>query len=225
MHTGTEGGLNMKKTLVLMGILGLVAATVFAFQNEKLRTQVATTVADAVSPVREIVVPPGTPITVRLENRVGTGTSRVGDPFRAKVAESVWVGDQVVIPGGAEITGHVAQVQSAGHVSGHGELQLAFDELTIGSDHYALSSRSETYQTKSSAKRSAALIGGGAVLGGVIGGATGHSGGSAAKGAVIGGLAGTAASMASPRPELTFEPDAALRFRLDHEIRVRVRPA
>jgi hypothetical protein len=164
-------------------------------------------------------------ITVRLENRVGTALSRVGDPLRATVTESVWLDDQVVIPGGSEITGHVAQVQPAGHVSGHGRLQLAYDQLTIGSERYALNSRSETYATGSSAKRSAALIGGGAVIGGVIGGATGHSGGDAAKGAVIGGLAGTAASMASPRPELLLEPQTQLRFRLDQDVRVRVRPA
>jgi hypothetical protein len=218
----------MRKALVLViGLLG-VAAIAFAVQkrqNPRALEQVADAVASVVTPGREVLVPEGAAITVRLEDPLGTNTSRVNDSFRTTVAEPVTAEGQVVIPTGSEVSGHVILARSAGHISGSGELQLEFDQLMIGSDEYHFRARSMMYESKSGARRSTALIGGAAVLGGLIGGATGHSGGGAVKGALIGGAAGTAASMASPRPELVFEPGTLLRFRLDRGLKVRARPA
>ena len=213
-----------RATTVLVVTLGLAAATVFAFQNRGVRHAVSATVA-SVTPAREITVPRGTMITVRLEDRLGTSASRAGDPFMAMVESPVSVGDDVVIPSGAEVAGNVLVAEPAGHISGHGRLQLRYASLRIGDEHYPLDSRSLMYESASSARRSTGLIGGGAVLGGLIGGIAGGSGGSAVKGAVVGGAAGTAASAMSPAPQLLFEPGTLLRFALDQDVAIRVRPA
>ena len=211
----------MKKILIPVIALAVAAATVFALQSPGVRERVAS----IVTPAREVIVPEGTTITVRLDDRVSTNASHANDPFHATVAEPVRSGDDVVIPGGSEVSGHVIYAEPAGHIKGRGELQLALDRVEIGPRGYDLDARSKVYASRSAAKRSAGLIGGGAVLGGLVGGMTGHSGGSAVKGAVIGGAAGTAASMASGRPELAFGPGALLSFRLDREVRLRVRAA
>ena len=91
-----------------------------------------TTRSTAVDPDSDIVhpapLPPGTIgqgtlIRVRLLNGVSSSLSAKGEPFRSRVATDVLQDGQVVIPAGAEISGHVAEV-STGHLGGHGSILL-----------------------------------------------------------------------------------------------------
>jgi hypothetical protein len=217
--------LRKPRIVALAAALALAAGAVYAYQNPAVRVSLGQAVAAAVHAERTVVVPQGTLVTLQLEGQVGTGTSRVGESFDATVAEDARMGGDTVIPRGAEVRGHVIVAEPAGHISGHGRLQLGFDELTIGNDRYALDTHSRMYESASRARHSTEMIGGGALLGGLVGGLAGHSAGSALGGAVVGGAAGTAVSMASHRPDLVFAPGALLRIRLGHDLRVRVRPA
>lgn len=211
--------------VVVAGAVAVIAVAGFAVQNGELRRNVSEAVTAAVTPEKRIVVPEGTSITVRLAHELSTSDSRVGDTFGATVAEPVTVGDEVVIPAGADISGRVIVAEQPGRVKGRGHLQLRYEVLAIGDDRYELDTRSVMYESPSSAGRDAALIGGGAVAGGIVGGATGGSAGSAVKGGLIGGAAGTAAALATRGPQLVFRTGALLRFRLDRELQVRQRPA
>jgi hypothetical protein len=169
----------------------------------------------------QVVVPEGTTLTLGLGTRLSTQDSKVGDSFTAEVLTPVQVDGQAVIPEGAQITGHVLEAIQPGKASGRGRLVLVFDQLALGDRHYDVGAESQTFWSRSGARKDAAMIGGGAIAGGVVGGLLGGSAGSAAKGLVLGGAAGTGASLLTRGPQLTLEPGARLEMRLIQPLAVR----
>ena len=100
-----------------------------------------TTRAAATDPDDDIVhpapLPPGTLgegtlIRVRILDELSSSLSQPGQPFRSRVASDVLQDGQVVIPAGAEIDGHVAEL-STGHFGGHGSILLHPETLTLQS--------------------------------------------------------------------------------------------
>ncbi len=113
-------------------------------------------------------------------------TSRAGDHFDGEVVDPV-VGDndRVVIPKGTPVSGVVVASHRRGHFKGSSILELRLTYLTLNGTRYALDTRDLTQTKKGKGKRSAAIIGGGAGVGMLIGGvATGGVG------LLVGGLAG-----------------------------------
>ena len=215
----------MKRIAILVAAAAVIAATVYAFQSPDMRVQLATALDAALRPGKSVLVPEGTPLVLRLEDRLSSEDSHVGDDFKATVTVPVKVDGEEVIPAGAEVYGHVIEAVPGGHISGHGRLGLYFDELKMGSLNVPIDTRGGTYVGGTNAKRSAGWIGGGAVAGGLLGGAAGHSGGSAVTGALLGAAAGTGVSMASRPPDIVLAPGMRLQLRLDHELTVHVQPA
>ncbi len=212
----------MRRTTLIAAVIALLGvATVYAFQRPGVREKVEGALASALHPGKTVLVPQGTPVTVSLEDHLSTDASHAGDGFKATVIAPVEVDGYVAIPAGSEVRGHVIAAQAAGHISGHGRLQLYYDDVKVGSSRIPLDTRGEVLASGSNARRSATYIGGGALLGGLIGGVAGHSGGSAAGGALLGAAAGTGVSAASRRPEIVLTPGARLQFRLDHDLTVR----
>jgi len=169
---------------------------------------------------QHLVVPEGTPVSVRLGTTLSTKTANVGDRFAATVTSPVRVEGSTAIPAGAAVEGHVILAQQPGKASGRGHLQLEYDQVAFNGHRYDLDTRSRVYTSASGAKKDAAMIGGGAVAGGLVGGILGGSAGSAVKGAVIGGAAGTGASLLTRGPQLTLEAGRELSMTLDHDVRV-----
>jgi hypothetical protein len=167
-----------------------------------------------------IVVPQGTAMALRLESTLATKTASVGDRFQATVASPVQVGGRVAIPAGARVAGHVILAEQPGKASGRGQLQLSYDQLTFGGHSYDLDTRSRVYESKSGTKKDVALVGGGAVAGGILGAVVGGDK-SVAKGAAAGAVAGTGASLMTRGPQLTLERGTVLDASLDQAVSVR----
>jgi len=72
----------------------------------------------------------GTLIRVQLLNELSSTFSEKGEEFRSRVATDVLQDGNVVIPAGAEIDGHVAEV-STGHFAGHGSILLEPETVTL----------------------------------------------------------------------------------------------
>ena len=199
----------------------LVAVGVYAYQsNEGVRATVQDVVAEVTPGDERVEVPSGTQVAIRLETTLTTKNSKVGDRFVATLVEPIVVNGETAVPAGAEITGHVILAEEPGKASGRGHLQLAYNELRYGGQTVDLNSRSQIYESESGTKKDAAIIGGGAAGGAIIGGVTGGSAGDAAKGAVIGGAAGTAASLMTRGPQLELTAGTILYFRLDERLEV-----
>lgn len=126
---------------------------------------------------KEMTIPAGTVITVRLANAVGSKISNSGDKFQANVATPVELDGKVVVPSGAEASGKVLQAVPRGRFKGGAVLKLALDSVTVNDDAYDVKTSSITRYLKGKGKRTAAMIGGGAgggaLLGGLLGGGKG----------------------------------------------------
>ena len=63
-------------------------------------------------------VPAGTALMVRLDTTLATFSTRVGDPFQAKVTQAVVVNGNTLIPVGATVEGRVTKVSEPRRISG-----------------------------------------------------------------------------------------------------------
>ena len=166
-----------------------------------------------------LVVPQGTVLTVRLGEGLSSKESQAGQTFTASLVNPVEADGKVVIPAGATATGTVVAAQAAGKFKGASLLQIKLDSVTIGGRQHAIETSSVSRSEKGKGKRSAALIGGGAGAGALIGALAGGGKG-AAIGALVGGGAGTAGSAYTGNRDIVLPAESALTFKLEAPLEV-----
>lgn len=142
------------------------------------------------------VVPANTVLRLRLNDKLSSKNAQAGSTFTSTVVTPVYVRGVEAIPAGSIVTGQITHVERAGRKSQAGSINVIFTALEIpNGKQYALSgsltaSDSEDNEGqvkgKSSKRRNARFIAGGAVVGGIFNGAAG---------AVTGGVVGTARSL------------------------------
>jgi len=170
---------------------------------------------------KEVTLPAGTVITVRLGNAVGSKLSNAGDQFSASVATPVEVDGKVVVPSGAEASGKVLQAVSQGHFKGAAVLKLALNSVTISGDPYDVKTIAVSRYQKGKGKRTAAMIGGGAGGGALLGGLMG-GGKCALIGAAVGAGAGTAGAAYTGNKEIVLPAESTLSFKLSEPLIVKI---
>jgi hypothetical protein len=166
-----------------------------------------------------LVIPAGTSITVRLQERLSSASAVRGERFDAVIDEPVVVGDQVVVPVGALATGHVVVAHHSGRLHHPGELGLALDSVTVGQQNIPLATSSVVARGRSHKKRNWTLIGGG-TGGGALIGALAAGGKGTLIGSAIGAAAGTTTAFVTGKKDVMFGSERRLRFRLDHDVAV-----
>jgi hypothetical protein len=169
---------------------------------------------------KEVTLPAGTVITVRLASTVGSKTSNTGDHFNATIATPVESGGKVVLPKGSDVLGKVAEAVPQGRFKGGASLILALESVTIGGDAYDIKTSSVSRYQKGKGKRTAAMIGGGAGGGALIGGLAGGGKG-ALIGAVLGGGAGTAGAAYTGEKEIVLPAESTLSFKLTEALTIK----
>jgi len=137
---------------------------------------------------RPIVVPAETVISVVLDGPVGSKISTPGQTFTATLSEPIEVNGKVAIPKGARATGIVKDAKPAGRFKGGAQLELTLSSIEVHGTNYDVHTTAPEETSKGKGKRTAAMVGGGAGGGALIGGLAGGG-----KGALIGGLIGAAA--------------------------------
>jgi hypothetical protein len=170
---------------------------------------------------KEVTVPAGTIITVRLANAVGSKISNSGDQFTASIATPVEVDGRVVVPSGADASGKVVQAVPLGRFKGGAVLKLALDSVSINGDAYDVKTTSISRYLKGKGKRTAAMIGGGAGGGALIGGLAGGGKG-ALIGAALGAGAGTAGAAYTGNKEIVMPAESTLSFKLSEPLTVKM---
>ncbi len=71
-----------------------------------------------------LTLPSGAKLQVVLETTLTTKTTKVGDPFRARLVVPVWANEHEILPVGTAVTGTVVGLKGAGRVKGRAEMQL-----------------------------------------------------------------------------------------------------
>jgi hypothetical protein len=166
-----------------------------------------------------LVISAGTPITVRLQQRLSSASAVPGERFEAVIDEPVVVDDRVVVPVGALATGHVVVAHHSGRLHHPGELGLTLDSITVGLQNIPLATSSVVARGGSHKKRNWAFIGGG-TGGGALIGALAAGGKGALIGSGIGAAAGTTTAFVTGKKDVVFGSERRLRFRLNRDINV-----
>src|SRR5262245_23499522 len=170
-------------------------------------------------PPRQVTIPSGTLVAVRMIDSVDSETARLGETFKASLDEPIIVDNETVFPKGSEVYVKLSKVQAAGRVSGRSELQLQLDRIYLGRKSYLV--QSSTYATTGASQggRTAKSAGVGAAIGAAIGAIAGGG-----KGAVIGGAtgAGAGAGVEAVRKgeQVRVDSETRLDFRLEDHLEV-----
>ncbi|HXD21575.1 MAG TPA: hypothetical protein VN654_31435 [Vicinamibacterales bacterium] len=168
---------------------------------------------------REVEVPSGTEMDVRLTNTLNSGVAQVEDRFEGTTLVDLNINGRTVIPAGSVMRGVVTSVDPATRTNRTAKMTVSFDQVTVNGRNYPI--RGTVTQAiqgegiKGEAGKIATGAGVGAVLGGILGGVKG-----AILGTVIGGGGITAATEGK---EVELPQGTVLRVRLDSPAQIQAR--
>jgi hypothetical protein len=172
------------------------------------------------NPPGGIIVPSGTQIVVRTNERIDSGSAVEGQSFSATINREVrGESGNVVIPRGAQAGLVIRQLRRESGV-GSPELVLDLDSITVNGQRYRISTSdvSRSGNTGIGAnRRTGEMVGGGAVLGTLLGALAGGGKG-AAIGAVAGAVGGGAVQVLTRGTEVRVPAETELTFRLDQPL-------
>ena len=136
-----------------------------------------------------VVLAAGTPLTVRVGEKVSAATNQVGDTFFATLEQQLIIDGFIIADRGARVIGRVSQAVPSGRAGGVSHLSVELVRLAT-TDGQRVPIRTDAYvkQGSGSAGEDLAKVGAGAAIGAAIGAIAGGG-----KGAAIGAGAGAAA--------------------------------
>lgn len=171
--------------------------------------------------------PPSGPVTlskgmllaIRTSEPLDSKKVKPGEYFQGTVAQSVYRGNVLAIPRGAQVTGRIVDVKKPGELKGGASITLQLINLNLGGNSYALAT--DLFDTSSPGKGgyTAANTVGATALGAAIGAIAGGGPG-AAIGAVAGAGVGLGASAATSGPRSVVPPESVITFHLASELTV-----
>lgn len=234
--TGSKEG-RVKKWLGLLALASLgtacggsqdttpaaqAAADAAATAGSGAAVEAAPAPAPPVPQYREVTLPAGTTLRLRLTSAIASDSSRVEDTVRAQLRQAVSIAGATVLPAGTELIGTVTDVERSGRVKGRARVAYRFNALSHAGERYEIRTAPLSHQAQATKSEDATKIavgaGAGAAIGALLGGGDG-----AAKGAAIGGAAGTGTVLATRGEEVKIGSGATVTTRLTAPVTIRVR--
>jgi hypothetical protein len=169
------------------------------------------------------VLPRGTELLVRTDENINSQNAAEGRPYPATMVQDI--ADErgnIVIPRGSEAQLVVRQVNPGGAVS-NGNFILDLESVRVNGRQYRVNSADVEARDQSGLgknKRTAEMVGGGAVLGTLLGAIAGGGKG-AAIGAAAGAAAGGGVEVLTKGREIRVPAETVLHFRLEQPLHLR----
>lgn len=170
---------------------------------------------------KEVTIPSGTAVNLTLETAIGSDSSNIEDPVRAKVSKPIMIAGLTAVPAGAEAVGTVTGAEPSGKVKGRASLSLRFNRLTVWDETQEISTARISRQAPATKREDATKIGIGAGAGAAIGAIAGGKKG-AAIGTAVGAGGGTGVVLATSGEEVRLAVGTPLRTTLQEPLTVRV---
>lgn len=174
----------------------------------------ASPVPAAAARTRQVTVPAGTVLRLRLNRGFGSD-SRLEAPVSGTLLNSIMVDGRTALREGSVASGYVTEAVRPGKVKGRGRVAVRFTRITPAGleERYNMQTRSWVAVAPATKQKDALTIGapaaGGAVIGGIVGGKKG-----AGIGALAGGGAGTAVVLSTRGKDVHIGPGTTLAIRL-----------
>lgn len=170
---------------------------------------------------RNVTIPAGTTIPVRITQTLDSGTTQQGQSFSGTVATDIMADGLVAIRQGTAVSGRVSAVQEAAHYKGSSLLSIELVSINRHGDSLSVSTDPYTVEGKGRGKNTAEKVGGGAAVGAILGGIFGGGKG-AAIGAASGGALGAGANTVTRGEQVKIPSESLVNFKLNNTLVVRV---
>jgi len=109
----------------------------------------------------------GSTIPVRITQTLDSATTQTGDSFSGSVASDIIQDGMVVLPRGAQVSGHVIEAKNATHFSGSSALSIELTGVTSRGEHIGITTEPYSKQGTGRGKNTAVKTGIGAAAGAV----------------------------------------------------------
>ncbi len=183
---------------------------------------------------RVISIPKGTLLSVHLDTPVNSSGAHIGDPVSGTLENDVFINDAVAIPAGSQVLGQVANVNPAGRLGKHGEIDVRFDSIKLQDGrvvpvHAHIVTKDETGVLKGDTYtmdilKGVGIAGGATGVGTLMGTAAGSLLGSVGTGAVfglgVGALGGMGYALARKGKEVTVPAGARMSVVIDTPVTI-----
>lgn len=170
---------------------------------------------------RDVTIPAGTVLPLRLSSTVASDASHIEDPVHASLRRAIVVDGIGVLPAGTAVSGIVTDATRSARVKGRAHVGFRFHTLTARGESYRVSTSSVYRQAHGTKKKDAAKIAIPAAAGAAIGAiADGKKG--AAIGSAVGGGGGTAVVLSTRGQEVRLGRGTPVSVRLLKPLTVRV---
>lgn len=170
-------------------------------------------------PTVTLAIPAGTALSVTLDQPLTSETAQAGDKVTATLKESILVGDRVALPAGSRVEGTVTDVKHAkkGFKDTGGALALSFHRVVTPKGTAVTIAAGLSKLAEGSAGKKAAIIGGSAAGGALLGKVLDKD---AAGAAVVGAAVGTAVAGSTKGKEAKIGTEEVLSVALEQAAKI-----
>ena len=168
-----------------------------------------------------VTLPANAKLPIRLEHAISSEKNSSGDTFTGWLDGPLTVDGKLLAPSHSKIIGRLTQVKDSGRVEGVASLTMVVEKLVVDGKEYDLETLPVARAARRTRKKDAAIIGGSAAAGAVIGAIAGGGKG-AAIGAGVGGGSGTGYVLATKGEPVAYGPEARFTFFLSQPLEMPV---
>ncbi|MCB2229850.1 hypothetical protein KQH82_03975 [bacterium] len=209
-------------SLMMTGMLALVVSSCGGDATSETQDGTPSTKAQAQT-ATYVMMPESTAIAVTLVDSIDTDVHISGTEFRAKLSEPIVVDGHTLFPYGAEAKGELNKVVESGRLTTPAELNFSLTAIQDAGGRWVDVETDTIMEKKAShTDREVAMIGGGAIVGGIIGKVVNKKG-STEIGAVAGAAAGTGLSAATGKRDIFYGAGSEIVFFTSNPMKITLR--